>query len=488
MALIQKWVKLGYARRRSRSSWAEWNAFMFNACKNFRCLFAVSTMAALLLVSVADAQQYRAMPRGPLARLVKTPEDSTGVPPYALADQTGTIQRYVEPVPGVDLESHVNQIVSVRHDTGETLLASQLDLPVQPLYPMVSEGYAQMAAIPPRAGYAVQQAAYVDNDDSTVELIEEGDTLPPGTVTVPEGVMPQGAIYPDGTPAYAPMQPGMPMGAGSVYYDPAMGGYPADYGMGQEFVGYPGDPSQNMGFVQPFGQPAAQASTDRPHIFGEVEINFLRAHVPESTFGKLSEKYEFSPRFIIGFTDIGNFSGRVRYWVYGRGTSNLEDGGGVHIDFDVFDVEATHRFVGKKTELELAAGMRLAKIEINDSQADACGTDLIGITAAADGWTPLFNCSQGCFGWVYGGRISILAGDWGGDADSDLINTRIQDDNVLVNELYAGLGFTRCCRNLTLNSRIGFEMQNWHSDVLSSEGFADSIGFVGPGVEIGAQF
>jgi hypothetical protein len=159
--------------------------------------------------------------------------------------------------------------------------------------------------------------------------------------------------------------------------------------------------------------------------------------------------------------------------VYGRGTNGLDDDDSIHIDFDVWDIEATHRFVGKKSEVELAAGLRLANIEINDAEG---------------GWTPLFSCSQGCFGWVYGGRLSILAGDWGGDPDSSILTERVRDDNVLAHELYAGLGFTRCCRNIDLNARLVFEMQNWHSDVLAEAADDGSIGFVGPGVEIGAQF
>src|SRR5262249_61572671 len=87
--------------------------------------------------SPAVYQQPMNMPRqAPLARLVENPDQTQGAPPYALADQTGTIQRYVEPVPGVDLSTHVGQIVTVRHDTGTTLLASQLDLPPQELRQM----------------------------------------------------------------------------------------------------------------------------------------------------------------------------------------------------------------------------------------------------------------------------------------------------------------------------------------------------------------
>src|SRR3990172_221321 len=67
----------------------------------------------------------------PLARLVRNPDESNGGPKYGLADQTGAIQRYVEPAPGIDLEPYVGYAVKVRHDTGRTLLASQLELPGQ---------------------------------------------------------------------------------------------------------------------------------------------------------------------------------------------------------------------------------------------------------------------------------------------------------------------------------------------------------------------
>jgi hypothetical protein len=123
-----------------------------------------------------------AVPRGPLARLVATPDRSGGFPPFALADQSGMIQRYVEPVPGIDLAPYVGQVVVVRHDTGRTLLASQLELPPPPLYPMVGE--APQAMSPPmglralelpgeeqRPERFVQQAQYADSDDATVELL-----------------------------------------------------------------------------------------------------------------------------------------------------------------------------------------------------------------------------------------------------------------------------------------------------------------------------
>ncbi len=63
------------------------------------------------------------------ARLARNPNMDDGNPPFALIDRYGGIQRYVEPVPQVDLERYVGQTVAVRRDTGGTLLATQLDLP-----------------------------------------------------------------------------------------------------------------------------------------------------------------------------------------------------------------------------------------------------------------------------------------------------------------------------------------------------------------------
>jgi hypothetical protein len=52
---------------------------------------------------------------------VKNPYEADGSPPFALTDQDGTIQRFVEPVPGIDLDMYLERVVIVRHDTGRTL-------------------------------------------------------------------------------------------------------------------------------------------------------------------------------------------------------------------------------------------------------------------------------------------------------------------------------------------------------------------------------
>jgi hypothetical protein len=63
------------------------------------------------------------------ARLARNPNPGDGNPAFVLIDRYGGIQRYVEQSPTVDLEKYLGQSVSVRRDTGHTLLATQLDLP-----------------------------------------------------------------------------------------------------------------------------------------------------------------------------------------------------------------------------------------------------------------------------------------------------------------------------------------------------------------------
>ncbi|WP_428307557.1 BBP7 family outer membrane beta-barrel protein [Lacipirellula sp.] len=63
------------------------------------------------------------------ARLARNPKADDGNPPYVLIDRYGGIQRYVEPTPTVNLDHYLGQTITVRRDTGHTLLASQLELP-----------------------------------------------------------------------------------------------------------------------------------------------------------------------------------------------------------------------------------------------------------------------------------------------------------------------------------------------------------------------
>ncbi|MCH7751270.1 MAG: BBP7 family outer membrane beta-barrel protein [Planctomycetes bacterium] len=101
--------------------------------------------------------------------LVNNPDTSDGNSEFALVDRYGGVLRYVEPVDDIDLEAHVGETVAVRHDTGDMLLASQLDF-----------------LLSPAANGGVQLAAYEE------ELIEPG--MEEGSIIMPG---PEDALYLD---------------------------------------------------------------------------------------------------------------------------------------------------------------------------------------------------------------------------------------------------------------------------------------------------
>ena len=453
--------------------------------------------------------------RGPLARLVQNPDSSHGLPPFALTDQTGAIQRYVEPLPGINLAPYVGQVVTVRHDTGHTLLASQLELPPLPMVPLLGEATGSAPPsrthnspganlLPLLSSATVKPAQYVDDDDSTVQLLPDGEEIPFGerSAIINEMSPPTDASAMAPTeeelpalPHYSP--PGNPgdMSPGPMLSSPmgtapdVLNAYPADvYGMEvcPDCGGYHLAPDCPPEFGMGYG-PAFESKPSKPcSLFADVEINFLRTHVTHPA-GKLSEKYEFSPRVIVGFSDTEKLDGRVRYWNYGRDTRLLA-GNAIRVDFDVLDLEGTHVFVGRRGHITLGAGFRLAGIDLIDIDGEIAGSDLIGMTLSAEGRAPLCVVRRGRISGVYGGRLSLLGGDWGGHPDNDFVGGLVQDDNVVVHELHAGFDYAFRYRDLDLHARLGVEMQNWHSDVLSQNAGADSIGFIGPGLQIGAEF
>lgn len=146
------------------------------------------------------------------ARLARNPKADDGNPPYVLIDRYGGIQRYVEPTPTVDLDRYLGQTITVRRDTGHTLLASQLELPklarpagavvgggdirlaaveepVTPAEPTLAEGAASVAAEPvsaeplpdpipdPQTMVDGQQGPWLDEAGNPVNLPEGADPL-----------------------------------------------------------------------------------------------------------------------------------------------------------------------------------------------------------------------------------------------------------------------------------------------------------------------
>jgi hypothetical protein len=449
-----------------------------------------------------------APPRGPLARLVMNPDSISGAPPFALTDQTGAIQRYVEPVPGVDLSSYIDQVVMVRHDTGRTLLASQLELPPQPLYPLLGPNGGDPRTAPftgdaPDGSIsAVQAAQFADDDDATVQLLPDGEELSdgdlPGSAQQPASDDP--AVRMDRTDSEYPGVGGglieeAPLDCDPTFASPHLSGpmFPG-VGGGPAFGGHSACTECGQFHMSPECEPAFSGPgmpvVEQPQLcryYGSVEINLLRTHLGESAHGKLSEKYEASPRVTVGFNETGNIDGRVRYWHYSQDTPIL-GGGRIDVDMDVLDIEGTHLLASPRFEVLMGGGLRLTGIDVTDANNDGAGADLIGMTMFAEGRIPLCNFQDGRIAWVFGGRLSILGGDWGGDAGNNFTGGPFQDDNVVVHELHAGVVYGACYDDVDIHARLGFEMQNWHSDALSQNGGSDSIGFLGPGIQVGAGF
>jgi hypothetical protein len=77
-----------------------------------------------------------------------------------------------------------------------------------------------------------------------------------------------------------------------------------------------------------------------------------------------------------------------------------------------------------------------------------------------------------------------LGGDWEGD-DNDLVE-EVRDDNMVVQELYAGVEWACCGGACNWYARGVFEMQSWRSDALDENDA--SINFVGPAIHGGVTF
>jgi hypothetical protein len=443
------------------------------------------------------------LPRGPLARLVLNPDPTPGAPPFALTDQAGVIQRYVEPVPGVDLDSYVDNVVVVRHDTGKTLLASQLELPPQPMYPMLGEksGISELMPLTNHErnvgeGADIKRAQFADEDDTTVQLLSDSEEISEGESNGSAGQSskiealndPVGADGEHLSTLDLELVPG-PLECDPSYGSPHLGG--------PVFPGLDGaQPCSECGNIHMAGEctpalvgPGMPLVPEPPQLcryYASAEINLLRTHIGESAHGKLSEKYELSPRITIGFNETEKIDGRVRYWHYSQDTPVL-GGGRIDVEMDVLDVEATNLLASPRFEVLMGGGLRMAGIDLTDANNAGAGADLLGMTVFAEGRTPLCTYQDGRIAWVFGGRLSILGSDWGGDAGNNFTGGSHQDDNLVVHELHAGVVYGVRRFDYDFHARLGFEIQNWHSDALSQTG-SDSIGFLGPGFQVGAGF
>ncbi|MCI0492053.1 MAG: hypothetical protein L0Z07_03850, partial [Planctomycetes bacterium] len=222
--------------------------------------------------------------------------------------------------------------------------------------------------------------------------------------------------------------------------------------------------------------------------YAEVQLTWMRLHLEESVAGKLSESYDISPRIIMGYEDACGVGGRVRYWHYDENTDIVTNGGGdIRFQLDVFDVEAANRFHVRRTDIVLAGGIRFADVEVVDVGNNNMDNSMLGLTLAADLQTSLWSSCGNRLSGVYGGRLSLLGGDWergAGEGLHDFMQD-VRDDNLVVQELYGGLQYSYCYGGYDLYTRFTWEMQSWASDAILG---ADKFGFVGPALHFGANF
>ncbi len=216
------------------------------------------------------------------------------------------------------------------------------------------------------------------------------------------------------------------------------------------------------------------------NAYADFQLNFLGNNLTSKVdTTQSSDRLELSPRIVVGARNCHQYGLRVRYQHYDWNAPSLTSPTppGVQFELDSLDLEATKRLRGRHTLLDLAAGVRFAKIE----EAGFLGqshSDLIGGTIAADGQRRLCRNSGWNWSWVYGGRLSLLGGHYNGTGHQG-------NGTVFVSEIYTGLQYGGCCGSHDVFARFLFEVQNWHSDAFL---LSDNVTLMGPGIQLGVRF
>jgi hypothetical protein len=189
-----------------------------------------------------------------------------------------------------------------------------------------------------------------------------------------------------------------------------------------------------------------------------------------------------APRIVLGYDDV--VGARVRYWGYDEASTLIVPIVGNspgfdrshRLDFDVIDLEALTHLRLNHSDFLFAGGARLAHIDHNQynvmrlpngDQVIESGndekTDAAGATFAGEGRTNLVSAVSA----VYGGRLSVLQGDW-------QTGTSFREELTTVTEAFAGaeVKFGRAFTRLTV------EFQNWDGKARSG-----LYGFNNPGAD-----
>lgn len=365
-------------------------------------------------------------PAAPLAVLVRNPSLASGEPPYALADDRGVIQRFVEPTPTIDLAPYVGKVIRVAHDTGGTLLASQLELPPNPAaLPAIDSSVLQAVAVSPLARPRVAQAT--------------AEPLPEPIVLEEVIGQPQGQPAPLQFPG--PILPGGPSGANQAVST---------------------SPNAVVYSSQAVWGPTAPRRSGLD--FG-AELLVLQAHDSLAVNG--SDGYETGSRWTLGY-DAGN--GRRLAGRYFQYSADLAAG---RLEMETLDLEFQRRFYpAPRVEWSIGGGLRWA--EYGESAATGY-SDTIGPLLTAYARAP-------AFGRVDGILTARQSFQFGNDSSGAGFNDR---GTFSVSELQFGLERRIPLRAGDAFIRGTFETQYWNdaSRIGASNNSRGLIGFgLGAGI------
>ncbi|MEM9185600.1 MAG: hypothetical protein AAGB00_03805 [Planctomycetota bacterium] len=382
--------------------------------------------------------------RGVQAVLVRNPSPKDGAPPYGLADQHGVMQRLVEPTPGVDLSRYVGYIVEVKHDTGGTLLASQLLLPAD-LDKLVGPIDSTPRLPPGGVVAAAFQAEPLPDPIVLEEVIGEPVGGAPATLGLqfPSTVLPTEA-GPAPTPVATPcVSCGSVIGGGCPRCSAGSGLF-GGFGVGGLGLGGGG-----------VGNWLATHSLD-----ASIEALWLQAHDSQGVNG--GNRFSTGSRFELGLNGHQGYRIAARYFEY---NTTLTAG---PLNVETLDLELQRRFpLGGRGQWGLGGGVRWAEYSEAGGQNY---TDTIGPLIGAYARFPAFGRVDG----IAHLRQSFQFGD----------NSAGQNGTFGVTEFQAGLERRR-------NRGIGqtvlrgfFEAQNW-TGAGGPAGSSADRGLVGVGVGIG---
>lgn len=324
---------------------------------------------------------------GPLAVLVRNPGLEPGLPPYALADQNGAIQRYVEPAPDASLESHVGQTVRVKHDTGRTLLSTQLQFVGSDGRASRAERENRESQNPVRTADFAAEAGSSGMQSTSIGIVAEEISTP-----VPDGGEPIWRDEMEMQPAAVSGECNCPRcraARGESFAPPCpqcsrrgptsrncLDGFGWDCRICDTLFGdrrsqcsasscgpacYGGDRC-GLGCGSECGCDLCGGDASwtrvRPGLIGSAEILLLRGYDSEPNSVN-TRRYETGSRFELGYMNDSGRAWRVRYFQFDHPNFDRDN----FLNLDYLDLEYAGRFtLGYNWRGELTGGLRWAQV------------------------------------------------------------------------------------------------------------------------------